>query len=118
MGIRLKISDLQPGMILAENLIDDEGTVIFPAGRKLNEEDILKLSNMPGINKFVVVEGEDVLRRILEEAEKKADEKLKSEVNKALSFCSLPNEELKRNLYLLGLRYRMLLAEKKGRTEE
>ncbi len=118
MGVRLKISDLRPGMVLSENLTNNEGAIIFPVGKEITEDDIIRLSNILNLNKFVVVEGEDVLRKVLEDTERKADENLKSEVNKALSFCSGTNEELKRDLYLLGLRYRILLADEKKGSEQ
>ncbi len=111
MGVRIKVTDLQPGMILAENLVSDEGTVVLPAGRKLNEEDIQKLATLRGL-RFAVVEGDNVLLSILEETERKVDEELKEEVKRALRYCCASDEQLKRQLYLLGVRYRSILRER------
>ncbi len=111
MGIKLRVSDLRPGMVLAEDLIGEDGAVIFPKGKELAEEDIKKLQGMSNLG-FVVIKDGNLLREILENTEKEVDDELKKQVRESLRFCCESDKELKEELYLLGVRYRMLLKEK------
>ncbi len=106
--MRVRVEDLKPGMVLAENLVLEGGNVLFPAGKVLEEEDIAKIRQFPRLE-FATVEGENVLIDILKEKEKTAPEELKQEVERALRFCCPSDGDLKEQARLLAIRYRLLI---------
>ncbi len=107
MSSRIRIQDLRVGMVLAENLTNDDGMMILPAGKVIDQQDLEKLSQIEKLS-FAVVEGDAVLLDILKEETKTVDEQILKEVDEAFKYWN-PDAELFDEFRLLAIKYRVLL---------